>query len=230
MQLIYSYHDSLGSSGRNITADEAYGMPRPAPVDARGARPWIAMCMVASIDGSTVVSGDSQALSSAADRSVLGALRRAADMIVVGARTVREEGYAAPKKAGQRIGVVTHSGNLDLTTELFTSGAGLLITPTTAPTFDVDNVRAGSPDVDLFAALSSFGVDMIQLEGGATLNGAMMSADLVDEINLTMSPQVTGGDAPRLITGAPDIAVRFHLQHALEDDGFVFLRYVRRRP
>ena len=230
MQLIYSYHDSLGPSGREISADEAYGMARPPTNDARGRRPWIAMCMVASIDGSTVVSGDSQALSSAADRSVLGALRRTADMIVVGARTVREEGYAKPKKVGQRIGVVTHTGDLDLGTELFTSGAGLLITPTTAPRFDVENVRAGSPDVDLFAALSSFPVDMIQLEGGATLNGAMMSADLVDEINLTMSPQVTGGNAPRLITGAPDIAVRFHLQHVLEDDGFVFLRYVLRRP
>lgn len=230
MRLIYSYHDSLGPAGRDISADEAYGLPRALPDDPRGTRPWIAMCMVASIDGSTVVSGDSQALSSAADRSVLGALRRAADMIVVGARTVREEGYATPKKAGQRIGVVTHSGDLDLGTELFTSGAGLLITPTTAPHFAVENVRAGSPDVDLFAALSSFPVGMIQLEGGATLNGAMTSADLVDEINLTMSPQVTGGDAPRLITGAPDIAVRFHLQHVLEDDGFVFLRYVRRRP
>jgi riboflavin biosynthesis pyrimidine reductase len=229
VQLLYSYHDSLGTPGREISATEAYGMPRPEPGDARGKRPWIAMCMVASIDGSTVVSGDSQALSSAADRSVLGALRRTADMIVVGARTVREEGYAKPKKEGQRIGVVTHSGNLDLGTELFTSGAGLLITPTTAPRFEVDNVRAGSPDVDLFAALSSFPVGMIQLEGGATLNGAMMSAELVDEINLTMSPQVTGGDAPRLISGAPDIAVRFHLQHIVEDDGFVFLRYVRRR-
>jgi len=229
VRLLYSYHDSLGAPGRDISASEAYGMIRPEPHDSRGIRPWIAMCMVASIDGSTVVSGDSQALSSAADRSVLGALRRAADMIVVGASTVREEGYATPKKDGQRIGVVTHSGQLDLTTELFTSGAGLLITPTTAPQFEVDNVRAGTPDVDLFAALSSFPVGMIQLEGGATLNGAMMNADLVDEINLTMSPQVTGGDAPRLITGAPDIAVRFHLVHIVEDDGFVFLRYVRHR-
>ena len=187
------------------------------------------MCMVASIDGSTVVSGDSQALSSAADRSVLGALRHAADVIVVGAGTVREEGYKKPKKEGQRIGVVTHSGDLDLTSELFTSGAGLLITPTTAPYFDVENIRAGTPDVDLFDALSRFSGDFIQLEGGATLNGAMVSADLVDEINLTMSPLVTGGDAPRLISGAPDLASRFHLQHVLEDDGFVFLRYLRRR-
>jgi riboflavin biosynthesis pyrimidine reductase len=229
VKLIYSYHDSLGASGREITATEAYGQPRPSPDDTRGRRPWIAMCMVASIDGSTVVSGDSQALSSAADRSVLGALRHAADVIVVGAGTVREEGYKKPKKEGQRIGVVTHSGDLDLTSELFTSGAGLLITPTTAPYFDVENIRAGTPDVDLFDALSRFSGDFIQLEGGATLNGAMVSADLVDEINLTMSPLVTGGDAPRLISGAPDLASRFHLQHVLEDDGFVFLRYLRRR-
>ena len=58
---------------------------------------------------------------------MLGALRRAADAIIVGATTVRQESYGPPKKAGQRIGVVTSSGDIDPATDLFTSGAGFLI-------------------------------------------------------------------------------------------------------
>ena len=51
------------------------------------------------------------------------------DVIVVGAGTVRDEGYGAPRKAGQRIGVVTRSGRLDYGSDLFSSavlGPGVL--------------------------------------------------------------------------------------------------------
>ena len=105
MKLIYSYHDSLGESGRSISANEAYHVARQRPAS----RPWVAMCMVASIDGSTVMTGNSAALSSAADRSVLLALRAAADHVLVGAGTVRAEGYGVPGKVGQRVAVVSHT-------------------------------------------------------------------------------------------------------------------------
>ena len=55
----------------------------------------------------------------------------------------------------------------------------------------------------------------------------MFAADLVDEINLTVSPLVVGGTGKRLTDGAPDLLRRFRLAHVLEDDGFLFLRYVR---
>lgn len=225
VKLIYSYHDSLGESGRSISAIEAYHVERQRPVS----RPWVAMCMVASIDGSTVMTGNSAALSSAADRSVLLALRAGADNILVGAGTVRAEGYGVPRKAGQRVAVVSHTGHLDFTTDLFTSGAGYVVVPSEAPELPVETLRAGTNEVDMHLALQAMTCDFIQLEGGALLNASMTAADLVDEINLTISPQLIGGNGPRLTTNAPDLAQHFHLQHVLEDDGFLFLRYLRKR-
>jgi len=212
VKLLYSYHDFLGAVGRGITADEAYGIDRPAPNDARGARPWVGMCMVSGIDGSTVVAGSSQALSGPADREVLLALRRAADTVLVGAGTVRDEGYGPPSKPGQRIAVVSRSGRLDTSLPLFTSGAGSVVSP---------------DDRGMFAMVAALPGTFVQLEGGAKLNASMVDHDLVDEINLTLSPNVTGGSGPRLTDGAADVLRRFELRHVLEDDGFVFLRYVR---
>lgn len=215
MKLLYSYHDFLGVAGCTIGADEAYGVERPRPRDSRGERPWVGMCMVTSIDGSTVVNGNSLALSGPADREVLLALRRRADVVMVGAGTVRDEGYGKPSKPGQRVAVVTRSGNVDTTTDLFASGAGYLVSP------------AVHGHVDLFAAVAAMEGSYVQLEGGAHLNASMCESNLVDEINLTISPNVVGGDAPRLTHGARNLLQRFSLHHVLEDDGFLFLRYVR---
>lgn len=213
-----------------ITAREAYDVARPRPAD----RPWVGLCMVAGIDGSTVVDDNSRALSSPADTQVLLGLRSLADVLLVGASTVRIEGYGPPSKPGQRVGVVSRSGaGIDLTRPLFASGAGFLVLPAHAPTFDVDTVRAGTGDVDLVAALAGIGeltgAAFVQCEGGAQLNAAMATADVLDEINLTVSPVVSGGDGPRLTLGAPPLLHRFDLAHVLEDDGFLFTRYVRRR-
>ena len=229
MQLIYSYHDFLGPVGRVITATEAYGVKRPSPSH----RPFVGMCMVSSIDGSTVVedlvNGNSAALSSAADREVLFALRAHADIVVVGAGTVRDEGYGVPRKAGQRVAVVSRTGNVDASAPLFTSRAGFLVMPENAPAHSIETLRAGVDDVDLELILRQLNASFVQLEGGSVLNAAMVAADLVDEVNLTVSPQVTGGVGPRLTTNAPDLAHRFRLQHVLEDEGFLFLRYLRDR-
>ena len=63
----------------------------------------------------------------------------------------------------------------------------------------------------------------------STLNGLLSAADLIDELNLSISPQVVGGDGPRLTHDAPPIAHRMQLAHVLEHDGFLFTRYVRDR-
>jgi riboflavin biosynthesis pyrimidine reductase len=181
----------------HVTARQAYGIERDRPAS----RPWVGLCMVASLDGSTVVDGRSGALSSAADSEVLHTLRDLADMILVGAGTVRAEGYGPPKRHGQRVGVVTRTGRVDVTTPLFTSGAGFLILPDDAP----------------------------EVEGGAHLNAALAEVDLIDELNLTISPVLSGGDGPRLMNGAMPIVRRMRLAHLLEDDHFLFTRYVRVR-
>jgi riboflavin biosynthesis pyrimidine reductase len=218
----------------DITVDAAYG----SPLGSRPDRPWVGLCMVASIDGSTAVAGTSAKLSSPTDTAVLARLRRLADVIVVGAGTVRDEGYGAPRKQGQRIGVVTRSGRLDYDSELFSSGAGFVITSETgAPGIPagIDVVRTGHEHIDLVAAIDRLpavagNASYVQLEGGAALNGSMLDADLIDEINVTTSPATFGGSGPRLATGSSAHTHRFDVsQLAIDDESFVYTRWLRRR-
>ena len=207
----------------HVTVREAYDVERPRPAD----RPWLGLCMVSSIDGSTVIDNNSRGLSSKADQEVLLTLRDLADVLIVGAATVRVEGYAPPRKPGQRVGVVSRRGDVDTSSRLFTSGAGFLVLPTDAPPTPVHSVRAGVGDVDLADALAQLDVGFVQAEGGALLNGALAAADLIDEVNLTFSPQLAGGDGPRVTGGAAQLSRRMRLAHVLEDAGFLFTRYVR---
>jgi len=218
----------------DITVDEAYGSPLHTPED----RPWVGLCMVASIDGSTVVDGTSAKLSSPTDSAVLNRLRGLADVIVVGAGTVRDEGYGAPRKVGQRIGVVSVSGRLDYGSDLFTSGAGFVISCATgAPDVPdrIDVLRSGTDAVDLATALGALPsfvgtANFVQVEGGAALNGAFFEADLIDEINLTTSPATVGGSGPGLASGSPAHANRYEVaQIAVDEQSFVYTRWLRRR-
>ena len=185
--------------------------------------------MVSSIDGTTVVDGNSRALSSKTDQEVLLTLRDLADVLIVGAATVRIEGYGPPRKRGQRVGVVSRRGDVDATSPLFTSGAGFLILPDDAPATSVESIRAGTGEVDLAAALGKIDADFVQAEGGAVLNGALSAADVIDELNLTISPLLAGGDGPRVTSGNAQLSRRMRLAHVLEEDGFLFTRYVRAR-
>lgn len=222
MICIYPRHGEL------ITVEQAYAQPEASDGNGNG-RPRTALCMVTSLDGSIALSGASGGLSSPTDRRVLAQLRLLADVIIVGAGTVRDEGYGPPKKPGQRIGVVTRTGDLDLAAALFTSGAGFLIMPDNAPPTAVEAVRAGTSHVDLLSALQSLpgNPSRVQIEGGASLNGAFLADDLIDEINLTISPNFVGGNGPRLSLGAPEIKKRFLLTQLCENDSYLFARYRR---
>ncbi|MEO6652677.1 MAG: dihydrofolate reductase family protein [Ilumatobacteraceae bacterium] len=215
------------------TIAAAYGDDRPSSPD----RPWLGLCMVASLDGSVAVDGTSGGLGNQNDLDVLLTLRAVADMLIVGAGTARGEGYGPPKKTGQRIGVVTNSGGVDLDGDLFTSGAGFVVTAasTDLGDTDVDVLRAGIDEVDIAEAVSRLheimpGVRHVQAEGGPHLNGSLLDADLVDELAVTISPRLVGGDGPRLTAGAHPTVRNFRLAHLLADDeGFIFGRYLRDR-
>jgi riboflavin biosynthesis pyrimidine reductase len=213
-----------------LDVDTLYGVARPPLTD----RPWVGMCMIASLDGSTVVDGRSGALGNRTDSNVLGALRRAADVVLVGSGTVRAEGYGPPKQPGLRIGVVTTRG-VDTGTELFRSGAGFLVLPEDGPPAPsgVDVVRAGTGVVDIEAALRRLGTLMeppafVHCEGGARLNGSLLSSGCVDELDLTIAPVLAGGDGSRLTSGAVPTFERFDLAHLATEDGYLYGRWVRR--
>jgi riboflavin biosynthesis pyrimidine reductase len=215
----------------DVTIRESYDVARPQPAG----RPWIELCMVASLDGSTVVDGRSRGLSNSCDTEVVLTLRDLADVIVVGAGTARAEGYGPPRKGGQRVGVVSNSGRVDERSALFASGAGFLIVPESAPETTVETVRAGTTLVDLGLAIARLGVvagevAFVHAEGGPQLNGALATADLIDELNLTLSPRLAGGNGPRLTVGGSDVSSAFELAHlVVDEESFVFSRWVRRR-
>ncbi len=193
--------------------------------------------MIASLDGSTAVDGRSGGLGNDGDRAVFAALRRAADVVVVGATTVRAERYRAPQRIDQRIGVVTSTGDVDLSVELFTSGAGFLIMPEDGPTpltRSIDVVRAGLGRADLAGALARLDDIMtpptfVQAEGGPRLNGSLLEAGCVDELNLSLAPLLAGGACSRVIAGAHETVAPLAPVHVLvDDDGYLFTRWIRR--
>ncbi|WP_437114912.1 pyrimidine reductase family protein [Streptomyces flaveolus] len=231
----------------------AYAYPEPAP----GApRPWLRANMVSSLDGAAQHEGRSQPISSATDMRVFGTLRALADVVVVGAETVRQEGYrparvrdefaGAREAAGQTpvpaIAIVTASLELDFTLPLFTSPLvpTLILTgAAAAPDRIAAAERAGAQVViagegmgvepaRAVRALAGLGHTRLLTEGGPRLLGQLIAAEVLDELCLTVSPTLTAGNAQR-IAGGPSVAVphRFELVSLLEEDGFLFGRYCR---
>lgn len=232
-----------------------YDDSRDAPED----RPYVLLNMVASVDGATAVHGVSGALGSATDRAILRHLRALADAVVVGAGTARAERYgpvrldeaamAARVGRGQAarppVVVVTRSAALDWHSSLFEGSeprpilvvpdavAGEVHARAVSEGRDADVVACGEQSVDLSCALRLLrarGLSIVLCEGGPRLNAQLLAAGLVDEVCLTLSPLLAGGDHPRGILapissdGAPPVPVM--LAHVLEAEGFLYLRYV----
>jgi riboflavin biosynthesis pyrimidine reductase len=198
-------------------------------------RPAVRLNMVASIDGATTVAGVSGGLGGAADHALFALLRSLADVVLVAAGTVRAERYGP---SSTPVAVVSRSLRLDWDAPFFTDQVAppIVITVAQAPAAQLARaadvahvVVAGEGDVDLamaLAALGGRGCRAALAEGGPTLNGQLARAGLLDELCLTLSPQLAGGDAKRILTG-PTLPVGsgLRLQSVCEQDEFLFLRY-----
>ena len=201
---------------------------------AASGRPAVRLNMIASVDGATTVGGVSGGLGGRADQALFAVLRSLADGVLVAAGTVRAEGY---RPSSTPIAVVSRSLRLDWDAPFFTAPIArpILLTVTRAPAHRraragelADVVVAGDHDVDLavaLAALAERGWWNVLAEGGPSLNVQLARAGLLDELCLTLSPWLAGGDAKRILNGPhlPDTALR--LCSACEQDEFLFLRY-----
>ena len=218
-------------------------------------RPWVMCNMIASVDGGIAIDGVSGGLGGPGDKAVFGALRAIPDVIMVASGTVIAENYRKPQtpEAVQRtrlergqtarpqIAIVSKSLRIEPTHRVFDPDARPLIITTTDADADArrelgtvaDVITTGSGTVDLLAALESLrsrGVETVLLEGGPTLNGAFVDADLIDELCLSVSPMLLGGHSPRIVArSANTAALDLRLDRTLHDDGALFHRYVRTR-
>ncbi|MFE0325358.1 pyrimidine reductase family protein [Streptomyces sp. NPDC058960] len=245
-----------GSVDREWSLEElaaAYAYPEPPQ---GGREPWLRANMVSTLDGAAQHEGRSHPISSAADMRIFGTLRGLADVVIVGAETVRQEGYrparereafaAMREAAGQgpvpAIAVVSSSLELDFSWPLFTSPlvptlvlTGAAAAPDRVAAAEKAGARVviagdgmGVDPVRAVRALAELGMTRLLTEGGPRLLGQLVVSGVLDELCLTVSPMLTAGDAQR-IAGGPSLTVpkRFALASLLEEEGFLFSRYRR---
>ena len=211
------------------------------------AAPYVRVNFVASVDGAVTVDGQSGGLGTAADQSVFHLLRELAEVVLVGAGTVRTEKYNGVQHNTRGhdtpppIAVVTGRADLDPASALFTDTVvpPLILTVESAPADrraaladaggDVVVLPRLTPDI-LLAELARRGLDRVLCEGGPSLLGTLQAADAVDELCLTVAPLLVGGEAGRIARGPAGIPPRrMALVGALQADDALLLRY-RRSP
>lgn len=213
-------------------------------------RPWIVVNMIASIDGATAVDGGSTALGDDDDKAVFRALRAVPDVILVGAGTVIAENYspirldAVRRERRAKLGmtavptlaIVSGRMSLDATHKVFSDPESkpLILTSTSVNPGKLVNL-GDAADVAFLADMSANAMldrlsaaGVVLLEGGPSLNGEFARAGLIDELNLTVSPAIYGGESKRIFGGGEiDPPLGMRLDRALVGDRSLFLRYLR---
>jgi riboflavin biosynthesis pyrimidine reductase len=218
--------------------DRSHGtaLPLPAPLRERyggdlrfpRGRVHVFSNFVSSIDGvvSLAVPGKTQASyiskGEPADRFILGLLRAAADAVIVGAGTLREErggmwtpaqpfpdaaGEFAELRRAMSIAerpltvIVSASGDLDLKTPALAEGAPILVLTTPGgarrlagapPHLRVRELEATTASKILEATVDETGGKLILTEGGPTLLGHFLRERLLDDLFLTIAPRIVG--------------------------------------
>lgn len=204
-----------------------------APPRAR----WLRINLVAGIDGGARgADGISDGLSNPADRRVLGVIRRWADVVLVGASTVRAEGFRIPRAA--RLAVVSTTGDFGnavvdpasaaRVTVYCPAGSAESVTKALRDArVAVVEVAAVDGRIDpaaLIGALHERGADSIVCEGGPSLVGQLLDAELVDEVCLTTGPLLAGSTTPVFAGGG--VGARVELTQLLADDlGALYARW-----
>jgi riboflavin biosynthesis pyrimidine reductase len=197
---------------------------------------WLRINLVLSVSGSAAgADGTSESLTSAADRTILGVIRGLADAVLVGAGSVRAEGYRVPKRS--TLAVVTTSGDLSgHRIGADETGRVVVLGPESARELarqtigDADFLavpdRGGHLDAhELISALHGAGYASIVCEGGPGLAAQLLAAGLVDELCLTTSPTLTATTLPAFGTHAFAVRPLSLAQLMLDEDGALYARW-----
>jgi riboflavin biosynthesis pyrimidine reductase len=226
---------------------------RPA---APAERPRVLSNMVSTVDGRASIDGRSGPIAGPADRELFHALRTPVDAVMAGAGTMRVERYGRIIRDESRrlqrrerglseeplacIVSATLALPPDLPLLAEPEARVVVLTASEAElppsAAQVDYIRTTSDgELDLPRALSElrrrFGVEVLLCEGGPHLNGHLLAGGLVDELFLSLSPKLAGGDPPdgetlRIVAGEEfEQPLELDLLGALEYDSHLFLRY-----
>lgn len=220
------------------------------------ARPYLLLNMIATADGRATLGGRSGPLGGSADKELLYGLRTAVDAVMAGAGTVRAERYGQLIRDDRGRQIRRDRGLAEVPLACIVSGRLALdseipllseprthvaiLTPSEASLpqdcrAEISYVRSERDgQLDLPGAMAElykrFGVHTLLCEGGPHLNDQLLAHGLVDELFLTLSPKLAGGDAVsetlRIVSGPEfDPPLELALAAVLEQDSYLFLRY-----
>jgi riboflavin biosynthesis pyrimidine reductase len=218
---------------------------------------WVTGHMVAGLDGTASVDGRVGVLSTAPDQALFRQMRQIADIVLVGAETVRREGYGPVtlteeaqalrrrqgKSATPPLAVVSRSLEFDWTTKVFTDAPADARTHViTCAAADPERraeaerhstvIVAGDDRVEPAAAiqaLARLGRRVVLCEGGPTWLGELVAADRLDELCLSISPFMGGDPLPISVTPPGAGLAEFDLLGTMAEGSTLFLRYERQR-
>lgn len=218
-------------------------------------RPYTAIDMVTTVDGKATLVGKAYPIGSKVDHLVMRRIRAAADAVMVGGETLRRENVnpcvplelqarrTARGLAPQPMAIaVTGSADLPVSGTFFRSGAfpPVVVTTGRAPAGRIAAIEpharvlvAGEervePQLMMRKLVEQLGVRRLVVEGGPTLNGALIAEGLVDELFWTIAPKVVGGSALRtMIEGEAlplDRLARLELVSLYHHENELFVRY-----
>ncbi len=205
---------------------------------------------VSSVDGAVTHDGRSGGLSDDADKRHFELLRRVCDVVLVGAGTVRDEGYGPMRVSDESaawraahgmpehpvFAIVSGSLRLEPDSRIFTEAPVRPIVFTTTRGAErarefaevADVVVAGTDNVpgpDIVAALHERNLRSVLCEGGPHLFGSLLESDVVDELFLTVNPTLEAGDAMRISAEELTEPTRLSLATVLASGSTLLLKY-----
>jgi len=214
-------------------------------------RPWVVTNFATTADGRATIDGRSGPIGDDGDLEVFRRLRTQVDALLIGTRTLGIEQYGRAvrrpelRAAREALGLapeplvatVSRSGELPTDIPLFREpDANVVVfappqTPEPACAACVTLVRLDPAELTLTSALrhlrAEHGVRALLCEGGPTLMGALLHEGLVDEVFLTLAPQLAGGGSGPTMSSGPALAAPAELElvWTLERAGSLYLRY-----
>lgn len=241
---------TLGPSDLDI--DDIYGdLEFP---EGKAGLPYVVLNVVSTVDGRATIGGRSNRVGTDVDHRLMRKIRAAADMVLIGAGTLRGENVdfrLAPELQQKRIAsgkspapiaaVLSASAELPLDRTFFQSKefeAIVFVTKRANPRqveliekhAKVMVVGDKTIDISILAQVlvRDLGVRRLVVEGGPSLYHAFIASRLADELFFTLSPKITAGRELTPVEGPRfpgDGVVPLRLVSAFAYQNEIFLRY-----